>query len=115
MSVVGICAFQGPLHGFDYCQCLMETTTTMTMAELSWKEEISMDDYFHCLEGSPSNHTKTLGPFGIASVFCAPVIVSAQSEECEEGCDTITSIMDGTGHKEDGKKGKQTKTGHKTG
>ena len=84
-------------------------TMTMTMAEVSWMEEISMDDYFHCLKGSPSNHIKTLGLFGVASVFCVPVAVHAQSEECEEGFEMIMSITDGARHEEDGKTRKADK------
>ena len=47
--------------------------------------------------------TLTLFGSDMASMFFTPVIIYTQSKDYEEGIKLITSVTDGTRHKEDGK------------
>ena len=67
-----------------------------------WTNEISMDEHFHHLQGSPSDFINAFGLIGTASMFSMSVVIYSQSEVNSEFKMT-TSVTDGTRHKVDSK------------
>ena len=67
-----------------------------------WTNEISMDEHFHHLQGSPSDFINAFGLIGTASMFSMSVVIYSQSEAHSGGIKITTSVTDGTRCKVDG-------------